>query len=206
MRAVNLLPESERQGGAPVLTTTSVVIGGAVMLGIVWICLGVLFFQSHGHVSHRESQLFALQQQVAQVQAENAAKAAKASTTAADNQGRVTAFDTASAARLNWDNLLDDISHVLPTGSWVSSLTMQAATPASVTTTTPPTLATPPTAFLVSGVAFSPDIIAKVMDRLSLIPQLSDITLQSSSRADIGTTPAYSFTMSANINAPEVAQ
>jgi Tfp pilus assembly protein PilN len=206
MRAVNLLPESERQGRPPVVTTTSVVIGGAVVLGVVWITLGVLFFQSHGHVSHREKQLFALQQQIAQVQAENAAKAAKASTTAANTQGRVAAFDTASSARLNWDNLLDDISHVLPTGSWVSSLSMQAATPTPITTTTPTATAAPPTAFTVTGVAFSQDIVAQVMKRLALIPQLSNITLQTSSRADVGTTKAYTFTMSANINAPEVAQ
>jgi hypothetical protein len=40
------------------------------------------------------------------------------------------------------------------------------------------------------------------MQRLALIPALSNVTLQSSSRADVGTTKAFQFTVSANVNPP----
>ena len=44
------------------------------------------------------------------------------------------------------------------------------------------------------------------MDRLELVPALSDVTLQSSARTTAGTTQAYQFTMSANVLPPEVPQ
>ena len=48
------------------------------------------------------------------------------------------------------------------------------------------TLATAPTAFTVSGLAFSQDEVAQVMDRLERVPALSDVTLQSSARRTAG--------------------
>ena len=43
------------------------------------------------------------------------------------------------------------------------------------------------------------------MQRLELVPALSDVTLQSSTRAKVGTRNAYQFTLSANV-LPEVPQ
>ena len=43
------------------------------------------------------------------------------------------------------------------------------------------------------------------MQRLELVPALSDVTLQSSTRAKVGTRNVYQFTLSANV-LPEVPQ
>ena len=64
---------------------------------------------------------------------------------------------------------------------------------------------TAPTAFTASGFAFTTDIVAGVMQRLELVPALSDVTLQSSTRAKVGTRNVYQFTLSANV-LPEVPQ
>jgi hypothetical protein len=218
MRAVNLLPQESRPGGPPVLTPTSVAVGGASLFVIVALVFGVLFVHEHNRAAHRDHVLASIEAQVTAVQAETARRAAAASSKSAD-PNRVTAFDTASSDRVSWDNLLDDISRVLPAGTWLSNLTMQSGTSATTgTTAAPTTTATPaapatpattptPTAFVVTGVAFSQDLVAQVMRRLALIPQLSDVTLQTSSRADIGTTKAFQFTLSANVNPPlEVAR
>ena len=198
MRAVNLLPEEDRPGGMPtMLTTTSVAAGGVALLACVLVVLGFSFVQSHSKVSDKRDTLEALQQQVAQVQAAAARTAVQQGT----DQARVTAFTEAAAGRMSWDDLLDDISRVLPAGSWLSSLNMQAsaAAPAGSPTTT-----TAPTSFTVTGVAFTQNIVAEVIQRLELVPALAGVTLQSSSRTTAGTAKAYQFTMSANVLPPEV--
>jgi Tfp pilus assembly protein PilN len=210
MRAVNLLPEQKRRGGKPsrLTPTTSVIAVGAGLLAVVVAAFAFLFMQSHGQVSGKQDNLTALQQQVTQLQDAQARKAALQS----GDQARVSAFTTAAGARMRWDGLLDDISRVLPAGSWLTSMNMQAGNGTSTTTgstsssPSTPTGATAPTAFTVSGVAFTQDTVASVMQRLSLVPSLSDVTLQSSSRTTVGTAKAYQFTMSANVLTPEVAQ
>ncbi len=203
MRAVNLLPEQQnrREGVPTLLTTKSVLAGGATLVTAVSVFCGVSFVQSHDRASDRHKTLAALQQQV------DALETARDRTAAAmsGDQARVTAFTTAASARMRWDNLLDDISRVLPAGSWLSSLDMQSGTAAPAATSTTPATTTAPTAFTASGVAFTQDIVAGVMQRLELVPALSDVTLQSSTRTKVGTRNAYQFTLSANV-LPEVPQ
>ena len=198
MRAVNLLPEQDRPGGMPtVLTTTSVAAGGGALLAAVILFMGISFVQSHNKVSDRSDTLNALEQQVAQVQAAAARSAAQQGV----DQSRVTAFTTAASSRMAWDELLDDISRVLPAGSWLSSLNMQAGAAAPVPGST---TAAVPTSFTVTGLAFTQNIVAEVMQRLELVPALAGVTLQSSSKTAVGTAGAYQFSMSASVLPPEV--
>lgn len=227
MRAVNLLPDAsgrESEGGAvsKVLTPTTVLAAGAVVVAAVMALLAFAYVSSHNTASDRRQTLKSLQQDLTDVQAKQAAAQAAASASAQAEGAdltRLTAFQAAASARIAWDDLLGDLSRVLPAGSWVSSLTMHAppaalpatatSTDASATTTT--TTATTATAtpgapavdlttFQVSGVALSNDIVAKVMQRLALVPMLSDITLNSSQRTDVGTRKAFQFAMSANLS------
>jgi Tfp pilus assembly protein PilN len=203
MRAVNLLPEQKRSGGAPtVLTTTSVLVGGASVLTALGLFLGVSYTQSHGRVTDRQQTLAGLQSRVESLQAARTHSVVSQS----GDQARVAAITTAAAGQMRWDHVLDDISRVLPAGSWLSSLDMQAPGPVTPVpaASTPTTDTTSPTAFTVSGVAFTQDIVAQVMQRLELVPALSDVTLQSSTRTTVGTAQAYQFTMSANVLPPEV--
>ena len=65
MRAVNLLPEQNRRGGVPtLLTTKSVLAGGATLVTAVGLFCGVTFVQSHDKASDRHDTLAGLQQQV----------------------------------------------------------------------------------------------------------------------------------------------
>jgi Tfp pilus assembly protein PilN len=203
MRAVNLLPEQNRPGTRPtVLTTTSVLAGGGALLAALVLFVGVSFVQGHGKASDRRDTLAKLERNV------DTLRVAQARSTAQQGsaQARVAAFTTASGARMNWDDLLDDISRVLPDGSWLSSLNAQAGTTAPAAPAQTPAASTAPTAFTVSGVAFTPEIVAQVMDRLERVPALSNVTLQSSARTMAGSSQAYQFTMSANVLPTEVPQ
>ena len=203
MRAVNLLPEQSRPGALPtLLTTTSVLAGGAALLTAVLLFVGVSFVQSHGKASDRRDTLAKLERKVDTLRVAQARSAAQQGSA----QARVAAFTTASGARMNWDDLLDDISRVLPDGSWLSSLNAQAGTTAPAAAGQTPATSTAPTAFTVSGLAFTPEIVAQVMDRLERVPALSDVTLQSSARTTAGSSQAYQFTMSANVLPTEVPQ
>src|SRR6187551_835013 len=100
MRAVNLLPDDGRSDGPEVLTTTSVLAGGAGLLVAVLIFVGVAFVQSHGKVSDKRSTLSKVQRQVSEVQAAAAAAQAKQAAAHSDDQARVAAFTTAEAGRM----------------------------------------------------------------------------------------------------------
>jgi hypothetical protein len=101
---------------------------------------------------------------------------------------------------MQWDLLLGDVSRVLPSGSWLSSLTLQGtpSIPTTTGTTSTPVSATP-TGFVASGYALAHNTVAKLMQRLALVPMLSDITLQRSEKANVGADEAFQFTLSANV-------
>ena len=56
-----------------------------------------------------------------------------------------------------------------------------------------------PTGFVVTGSARSQAAVARALDRLALIPALSDVSLQSTQRADVGSKTALQFTIGANL-------
>ena len=57
-----------------------------------------------------------------------------------------------------------------------------------------------PTAFVVNGFTSSQKGVARVIDRLSVLPWLSDVSLQQSTRGRHGRKPAVQFTIGANLS------
>jgi Tfp pilus assembly protein PilN len=196
MRAVNLLPEGARDTHPTVLTQTTAGIGAGVLAALVAVVLSFVYVHDHGTVSDKEKTLSALRQEIVDIQVATARTEASQGA----DQARLSAFTTAASGRVAWDVLLDQISRVLPSGSWLSTLDVQGGAAA----TTDP--ATVPTAFTVSGTALTQNTVAQVMDRLGLVPMLTGVTLQGSSRTAVGETEAYQFTVSANVRLVEEAQ
>jgi Tfp pilus assembly protein PilN len=217
MRAVNLLPsERKREAdgrGAPAgrgaLTTARVAIAGGSVAAIVCAFVGYTTYDARSDVAKKREALAAIQQQVAEAQARAAAQAQheQQAVTAAlpeDVKAQLDAFNLAASQRIQWDLLLGDVSRVIPKGTWLSSLTLQgapapAAGQTTTTTSTTPTAPTMPTGFVVSGFALSQPVVARLLQQLALVPMLSDITLQRSERANVGTDKAFQFTLSANV-------
>jgi Tfp pilus assembly protein PilN len=201
MRAVNLLPEERRgdqTGGSRFPDTKWVLIAGASLLAVAFVFVSVSFIGARSKVSDKRSALHALQLEVAQAQARVRSRPTAATAPSArDTQARLAAFDAASAARISWDTLLADVARVLPAGAWLSNLSLHGGTTATDATGAP--APSTGTGFTVSGFALSHDVVAEVMQRLALVPMLTDVTLQSSQRSDLGTHKAYAFTMSASV-------
>ena len=201
MQAINLLPEQPSQGSAlSQVSANTAAIAGACVLGVTCLFMGVSYFQAHGKVTSREDKLATIAEQNAKLQT----IIAKVSADQGSAQARISAFREAASARIPWDDLLDDVSRILPSGAWLTSLGMSVGNPAPLppgSTEAPPPV---PTEFTVTGFAFSQNEVAKVMQRLELVPALQGVTLQNSTRSDIDKTKAFQYTISATVLGPEV--
>ena len=188
MRAVNLLPLEARYrkrwwaADAVPASPQRILTGGGILAAVLALSLGGAYLLQKSIVEDRETTKAGLEPRVAAAEAEAAQIRAQQ-----DNaQARLAAFTTVTSSRITWHKVLRDLSRVLPPNAYLSNLAASAAAPAGA--------GTAPTAFTISGSTSSQPAVALVLDRLALLPWLSDVTLQSSSRGENGVT----FTISAN--------
>jgi Tfp pilus assembly protein PilN len=177
MRAVNLLPGDQADQGRKVPPLP--VLAGCVGAVLISALLAVMFLSASSGVAKK-------QQALEQIQAEYAALPAPvpASPVVAglpqQRQTRVTALTTVLAQRVAWDRLLREVSQVVPSDVWLVSLTALAPSisPASAA---PAAGAAAPQSFVVTGCTYSQDSVARFLARLSVVPDLSGMTLGKSS-------------------------
>lgn len=201
MRAVNLLPADARGGasrsrslGSRVSVRRALQVGGVVTVLVAALFIA-LFFHERSIVHGKQSKLDTDNRRLVAVQAQaDAVRAAEA-----DAQSRFNAVRTITDSRMNWDRTMNDMAKYLPTDVYLTSMQVTApvsaavAGAASVTDSTPPASASQLT---IAGVASSYIRVAAVLDRLALVPWLSNVTLQGTSRDNSGKT---SFSIQAGV-------
>jgi Tfp pilus assembly protein PilN len=224
MRPVNLLPAPrvetrQDDGQSPARTTKAVAIAAGLTLAFVTATVGFTFVHERSAANDRRSTLDGLQAKIAQTHAATAASAPVATET----QEHLAAITTAASGRTAWDRLLDQLSRVMPPGTSLETLQANDGTNTSPTSTststststttssspasklpsspngTAPATGAAPTGFVVTGNAGSQATVARALDRLALIPALSDVTLQSTKRADAAGKQALQFTIAATL-------
>jgi len=205
MRAVNLLPEDQRPGSRWKTVGRGAsarrVLGGAgVAAGVLALAFAALTMQQRNVVDERrtelkdvESRLVAAQAQAVAVQQAQAA-----------SEARFSALQTLVAQRVAWEDVLRDLAKVLPGGVFLQTLqasspTLTAAAPTGTTAAPAATPGAVPTGFTISGSADSQVRVAQVLDRLALLPWLTDVTLQSSVRGGGGASTPVQFTIGATL-------
>jgi Tfp pilus assembly protein PilN len=205
MEAVNLLPAYARPGhrwaavGKDLSARRVLTMGGAVA-GAAAIALGAGFVHERSLVSDKQDTLSGVQAQLAEAQAK-AEPLRSAESASANKLATVRAI---SSGRVPWENVLRNLALVLPTQ--VQLATLQVTSPTAIAAASDSTAAAgatagAPTGFTVSGSASSQNRVALVLDRLAVLPWLSDVTLQSSTRGSgTGSGGADQFTISANFN------
>src|SRR6185312_7652653 len=218
MDAVNLLPVDYRDRKRKRTTPAdnldgrqTLRIGGAVA-GLFVVLLGGLFYWEHRQVQNNQKALANSKAQIAVVQPQvDAIKTAQAAIT-----GRLTVAQSLTGTRMNWDRALNDFARVIPTNSYLTNITMTApvtaasaaaaqtaavapATSTDGTTTESVAPAASPTVstLTLAGAAPNTPGVAAVMDRLSLLPWLSDVALTTAARTETG---SNTFTLSANVS------
>ena len=202
MRAVNLLPEESRPGNrwAAIGRGASArrVLGGSgVAAGVLALAIAGLFMYERGVVDDRRTTLHDVETRLVAAQAQAAAvQAAQAARTA-----RLAALRTVVSQRVAWEDVLRDLALVLPGNVFLENLNATAPTQTALSPTgaaaAPPTAGVP-TGFTVTGSADSQVKVALILDRLALLPWLSDITLQQSVRSGDVSTP-IDFTIAATL-------
>ena len=191
MEAVNLLPVYARPGRrwATVGRDASprrVLTGGAALACVVAVGVGLGYLHERSVMNDQRATLAAVRTEVAAADAEAAPiRAAQAGIAA-----RMPAATTVTSSRITWENLLADLSRVMPRRVRLQTLSLQSPTPfAAGVTTSAAAPATPSSTpapgaggapFTVTGVATSHVRVALVLDRLASLPWLSNVTLVSS--------------------------
>jgi Tfp pilus assembly protein PilN len=179
MRAVNLLPPELRPGhrwarlgrGIP---ARRVFGASGIAAGVLAIALMGLVVHERGVVADRESALAEVQARLVAAEA----KAAEVRAAQAASAARLAAVRDVITRRVVWEDVMRDLSRVLPANVYLQSMQVAAAAQ------TPPAdgTAAAPTGFTIVGFADSQNRVAQVLDRLALLPWLADVSLTSSVR------------------------
>jgi Tfp pilus assembly protein PilN len=192
MRAVNLLPKDQQAGGRSIREEEPAVVVGSALGVIVLIALIGSFLVAHGKANSEQRKLDAARVEYAQVSEQRKREEAKlkpvkrsAPITPIVPPPAVTGQEATWLSsvsqvldqRIAWDRILREVSLVMPSDVTLSALTMSAPT-APVPGTTAPS--TPTEGFTITGSAYSYDSVARLLSRLSLVPDLDGVTLSNS--------------------------
>jgi type IV pilus assembly protein PilM len=206
-RGVDLTPRDARSSQRRLPSLKSVLLPAAVAVPAV--AVGLFFFQASGKVSEREDALSVAQQELAALPEPKRAVIDPA--LQGEQAQRATAVAQVLGSRLAWDAVLRDVSRVLPADVWLTQLDAQVAAPAADASAVAAAAAAPaalaaPTGVNVTGYTFSQKDVAELLARLQTVPSLTNVQLQSSSRAEVGTKPVVQFTILADLREAGGAQ
>ena len=190
MRAVNLLPRETKRSQSVSAERLPLVVG-VVVAALVMASLGGMFMLESSKVSSAKSELAIAKAQFAAtpVPAADPNAIPTPAAVAATQQPLFASVSTALSQRIAWDRVLREFSLVLPNDVWVTSLNLAA-----------PTGGTSANGLLLQGTTYSYGGVARLLSRLSLVPDLTAVTLTSSSRAE----NLVTFSISAGIKGAPV--
>jgi Tfp pilus assembly protein PilN len=171
MRAVNLLPKDDGRQRGPSFRDNPLVIGGVVGTVLLTALLAALFLNASTGVADNQRRHDAVQAELAATPVPKPT-APGTSELEQERNTRIGALSAALAGRLAWDRVLREVSLVLPEDVWLTSLSAAAPVAGATTTTA---------GFSINGRTYSHDGVARLLARLSVVPQLANIQLQHSS-------------------------
>jgi Tfp pilus assembly protein PilN len=211
MRAVNLLPKelvAERRA-----LPGFVGVAGAAAVPLIAVVLVVIgYSRAHSTVKAEQAQLAAAQAAATAAASRAAASAASASVPPAEaalaavRTQRLSALRAVLGKEMPWDVTLGQLARVLPTGVWLSDLTASSPVSEGSATTTTSSSSTPPsgggTTFTIDGYGHSEADVAQLLQRLQLLPVLTNVSLATASQTTIGKTSVVQFQITATVQSP----
>jgi len=204
MRAVNLLPVDLQQRKSIRQEDPAVVVGSALGV-VVMIALGAAFMMAHTKAGSEQARLTKARLELAElsVHRRETPKPTKPSAPitpivpppaiTGQEATWLSAVSSTLSQRIAWDRVLREVSLVIPDDVTLTSMTMTAPVAAVAAVPGAVTASAPAQGFVIAGSAFSYDSVARLLSRLSLVPDLSDVTLTSTGSAGAaGTTTSSS--------------
>jgi Tfp pilus assembly protein PilN len=202
MRSVNLLPrqQAQQKRERPNAVVLVAAIGGATVL----LVLVAGFLLANRSVDRQNQALSTARAQLAVTPAHHVSATTNAfrQTVLNDREQRSLALASALGKEVAWDRVLRHFALVLPSDVWLTSLTgsvpLDSAATLSVPTT-PTALPATPTELTIQGYTYSQDSVARLLERLQVLPDLKNVQLQSSTTAPVGNQNVISFTIVSDI-------
>lgn len=169
MRAVNLLPRDEPTRSFEAKRGVVFLGGGGAAL--VTVAMAALMIGAGGAVKQGRQSLDLIQAEISAVPKPVADpdQAQDDGVLAAEKAARISALSTALGGRIAWDGVLRQISQVLPGDVWLSGLSTTGGDPAAGGSS-----------LTLNGSTYSQDGVARFLSRISVLPALSNVQLQTS--------------------------
>jgi Tfp pilus assembly protein PilN len=200
VRAINLLPRDDARRGSQ--KTQWIVLVPVVVAVVLTGLLSALFLSASGKVKNKQAELASLQDTLHSIPTPDASKVQSQSALASDKQVRVTALSTALSRRVAWDRIFRELSLVLPDDVWLATLSAKAPVSSSVSVAPAPVApgtAVAATQFTLDGYTYSHAAVARLLSRLSVVPDLVNVQLQQSTLTKVGTAKAVHFIIAADV-------
>ncbi len=209
MRSVNLLPRQavERKSERPNSVVLVAAIGGAsVVLALVG-----GFLLANRSVDRQQQALASARAVLAVTPKHTLSAKTQAYRTNVLNQRQQRSLALASALgkRVAWDRVLRHITLVMPGDIWLTNLIgntpldpvdATAGLAPTTTTTTQSAFPAPSTDLTIQGYTYTQAGVARFLERLDVLPDLKNVQLQNSQKAQLGNQQVVNFTIVAAIN------
>ena len=196
MRAVNLLPRDQAQ--RTIKKESLPVLVGACSGVLVLAALAAMFMMGSGKVAAQQRKVDDLNRVYQALPPPPAGPSAAQQQLAGEQSARVSALSTALTSRVAWDRVFREFSLVLPEDVWLT--TLSAKSPISPVTNTPTSTGTgPPSQFTIQGRTYSHDGVARLLSRLQVVPDLTNVQLLSSTLSKVGGQDVVGFSIAADI-------
>jgi Tfp pilus assembly protein PilN len=199
VRAINLLPRDDSRRNQKTQWIVLVPVAAAVLLTAL---LSVTFLSASGKVKDKQAELQSLNDTLAAIPTPDASKIQSQNALATDKQVRVTALSAALTRRVAWDRIFRELSLVLPEDVWLTTLSARAPVSSSVPVAPAPAAAGTAVAasqFTLDGNTYSHAAVARLLSRLSVIPDLVNVQLQQSTLTEAGTSKTVHFVIAADV-------
>lgn len=199
MRAVNLLPANayapkQRLPHAPVVlaATAPVFVGAVLYLG---------WSLEHSKVVDKQNALDLVQSQIAAL-APSPQLVSESSAVEGQRTNREAALTSVLGDQIPWDVMFGQVSRVLPSNAWLTTLSATSPTPSSgtATSTSSSSSSSSAQALSIEGYTYTQEDVAEVLTRLALVPSLTAVSLENSTLAKVGNTSLIQFTITASIS------
>ena len=199
MRAVNLLPKNQPKTRRKRKNTPWALVLGLAGVAVVSAALGALFLSASGTASDRQAELSDVSAELAALPKPKPVSNSDAQLTGERNQ-RASAVASAFAYQVSWDRVLRRMALVLPDDVWLTSLAAQAPLAIGVG---PRGLGESalPSGITLMGYTYSHAGVARLLSRLSVLPDLTGVTLQTSQLTEVNERKVVSFTILGNVRA-----
>ena len=204
MRAVNLLPRDEGRKRTP--AEAAPVVVGLTLLLIATVFCAFSFLSASASVRDKRAALKDAQQQLAVLPPLPPGPTPTEAALVGEQSSRVSAVASALSRRVTWDRVLREFATVLPDDVWLTSLSAKSpSSPASTAPAAPTAPGAAATGFVLNGYTYSQASVARLLSRLSVLPDLRNVQLQTSALSKLGAQSVVQFTILADVAAPGAA-